>query len=168
MGVSEHRKKSEERIVKCAVLTISDTRTKNDDASGKFTTAALKKRGYRVLYYNIVKDDIDLIKNKIKETLKKDIDVIITNGGTGVCKRDVTIEAVEPLITKKLDGFGELFRYLSYKKIGTASIITRAVAGITKEGKVIICLPGSLNAVKLAVNNIILPEIRHIACHAAL
>ena len=102
----------------------------------------------------------------MRELLEEDeLQVIITNGGTGVSHRDVTVEAIYPLLEKKLDGFGELFRLLTYQEIGTGSIMSRAIAGVAK-GKVIICLPGSPGAANLAMDKIILPEIGHMVREA--
>ncbi|UCE97920.1 MAG: molybdenum cofactor biosynthesis protein, partial [Dehalococcoidia bacterium] len=108
----------------------------------------------------------DAIRKKMNDLLgKDDLEVIITSGGTGISRRDVTVETIMPFLDKKIDGFGELFRYLTYQQIRTGSIMSRAMAGTTK-GKVIICLPGSLGAVNLAIENIILPEIGHMVREA--
>jgi len=104
----------------------------------------------------------DSIKNKIHELLKdEEVQVIITTGGTGIGRRDVTVDTISLILEKKLDGFGELFRFLTYQEIGTGSIMSRAIAGVAK-GKVIICLPGSPDAINLAMDKIILPEIGHL------
>ncbi len=160
MSYQEHRKDAP-RSVSCAVLTFSDTRTEQNDESGKLLCQRLNENGHRVIDYAILKDDSEAIGGKLAELLRQDeLQVIITNGGTGVSHRDVAVETVSSILEKKLDGFGELFRYLSYQEIGSASIMSRAIAGVAG-GKVIICLPGSLGAVKLAIDRIILPEIGH-------
>ena len=165
MGYQEHKQKAP-RKVSGAVLTISDTRTEQDDDSGQLIKQKLSENGHRVIAYAVLKDEAELIKKKILELLEQgEIQVIITNGGTGVSRRDITIEAIEPILEKKLDGFGELFRFLTYQEIDTVSIMSRAIAGVVK-GKIIICLPGSPGAAKLAMDRIILPEIGHLVREA--
>jgi len=152
--------------VGCAVLTISDSRTERDDESGRLIKEKLGQNGHEVRSYSIIKDEVDAIKEKISGLLKEDgLQVIITSGGTGVSRRDVTVEAVTSILKKELAGFGELFRFLTYQELGTASIMSRALAGVVK-GKVIICLPGSLGAARLAMDKIILPEIGHLVREA--
>jgi molybdenum cofactor biosynthesis protein B len=156
----EHKKGSPQSV-NCAVLIISDSRTEQTDESGKFLKQALSQNGHQVIAYAILKNDAEAIERKIRELLGQDeLQVIITSGGTGISHRDVTVETVSSIMEKKLDGFGELFRSLSYQEIGTASIMSRAVAGVIG-GKIIICIPGSLGAAKLAMDKIILPEIGH-------
>jgi molybdenum cofactor biosynthesis protein B len=116
------------------------------------------------VYYAIVPDRIDAIRGALISAMES-CNCVVLNGGTGLTHDDCTIEAVAPLLEKKIDGFGELFRMKSYEEIGTASMLSRALAGITN-GKVIFCIPGSTKAVKLAVASLILPEIRHILTHA--
>jgi molybdenum cofactor biosynthesis protein B len=165
MGYREHKEKSP-RSVTCAVLTISDSRTEQDDESGKLLREKLSQNGHKVLAYAILKNDAVAIRRKIEELLKlADLQVIITSGGTGISHRDITIEIISPILNKKLDGFGELFRFLTYQEIGTGSMMSRAMAGVVG-GKVIICLPGSLGAVTLALDKIILPEIGHMVREA--
>ncbi len=160
MSHQEHRREAP-RSVSCAVLTFSDTRTEQNDESGQLLRQKLSEAGHKVIDYAVLKDDAEAISSKIAELLRRDeLQVIITNGSTGVSHRDVAVEAVSSILEKKLDGFGELFRYLSYQEIGSASIMSRAIAGVAG-GKVIICLPGSLAAVRLAIDSIILPEIGH-------
>jgi molybdenum cofactor biosynthesis protein B len=118
------------------------------------------------LFYSILKDDADAVRKKIYELLRQEeLQVIITSGGTGVSHRDITVETISPILEKKLAGFGELFRFLSYQEIGTASMMSRAIAGVVR-GKVILCLPGSLGAANLAMDKIILPEIGHMVREA--
>ena len=147
--------------VPCAVITISDTRAQENDESGRTIIEKLKKGGHRVVDYRIVKDSISEIKSVITATLENgDVKVIICNGGTGISKRDVTIEAVSPFLEKRIEGFGEFFRHLSHEKIGTAAMMSRAIGGVAF-GKIILCLPGSIGAVSLAMDHIILPQIGH-------
>ena len=165
MSHLEHKKVSPQSV-SCAVLTISDSRTEQDDESGKLFREQLSQNGHKILAYALLKNDAAAIRQKITELLKQDgLQVIITSGGTGLSHRDITVETVSPMLEKRLDGFGELFRSLSYQEIGTSSIMSRAIAGVTG-GKVIICLPGSLGATKLAIEKIILPEIGHMVREA--
>lgn len=160
MGLEEHREHAH-GSVNCAVITVSTTRTKESDDSGRTIINVLETKGNTVLHYSIVKDDILGIKTALEEVMKdQSIQVIILNGGTGISNKDVTIEAVKPFLAKELPGFGELFRYLSYKEIGTAAVLSRAVAGVGS-GRIIFCLPGSTNACKLAMERLVLPELGH-------
>ncbi len=165
MSYQEHKEKAP-RSVSCAVLVISDSRTEQDDESGKLIKQKLSQNGHRVLFYSIVKNDTEAIKKKIGELLGQDeLQVIITSGGTGASHRDVTVETVSPILEKKLDGFGELFRFLTYQEIGTGSILSRAVGGVAG-GKIILCFPGSVGAANLVMDQIILPEIGHLVREA--
>jgi molybdenum cofactor biosynthesis protein B len=137
-----------------------------DDESGTLIKQKLSQNGHEVCSYAILKNEADGIKRKIEKLLVKEgIQVIITSGGTGASHRDVTVETISSLLDKELAGFGELFRFLTYQEIGTASIMSRALAGVAK-GKVIICLPGSPGAARLAMDRIILPEIGHMVREA--
>lgn len=152
------------RPIKCGVLTISDTRNYDTDKGGKLVQTLLSEIGITISteYYKIVKDDKIAIESQIEHWLATDLDVIITTGGTGIAQRDVTIEAVSPYLTKQIEGFGELFRYLSYvKDVGTRAMLSRAIAGAHND-KLIFCLPGSTGAVKLAIEELIKPEITHL------
>lgn len=159
----QHDNKEVKKMVQCAVLTISDTRNKETDKGGQLVQECLKGLNIEVTkeHYNIVKDDKIDIQSQIDEWLASDIDVIITTGGTGIARRDVTIEAVKPLLDKEIEGFGELFRYLSYTEdVGTKALLSRAIAG-TIMNKLIFTLPGSTGAVKLAMTKLIIPELNH-------
>jgi molybdenum cofactor biosynthesis protein B len=165
MGYLAHKEVSPKSI-SCAVITISDSRTEETDESGKFLKDRLAAAGHQVLFYALLKNDSEAIRKTITNLLaRSDLQVVITTGGTGASHRDVTIETITPLLEKKLDGFGELFRYLTFQEIGTTSVMSRAMAGVIS-GKVIISLPGSLNAVTLALEKIILPEIGHMVREA--
>jgi len=136
------------------------------DPSGDLITKLLEKSGHSVKLRALIPDDEKLIVKTIKGALsRKDVDSIVISGGTGITPSDVTIEAVQPLIEKGLPGFGELLRKISYEKIGSPAVLTRAMAGIVS-GKVIFCIPGSPQAVEVAVKNLILPEVGHIIKHA--
>ena len=160
MSVHEHKEKGK-KSVRCFVITVSDTRDATSDTSGQTIKQFLTDEGHQTTGYRIVKDEPLDIKALLEQALgQNDIDAIIVNGGTGISPRDGTFEVVDRFLEKKLDGFGELFRYLSYLDIGSAAIMSRAAAG-TARGKVLISLPGSKGAVTLAMEKLILPEIRH-------
>ncbi len=165
MSYQEHKQKAPQSV-SCAVLTISDTRTERDDESGMLIRQKLSQNGHQVLSYAILKDEAASLKKKVFELLShEELQVIITNGGTGVSHRDITVDTIYPILEKELNGFGELFRLLTYQEIGTASIMSRAIGGVAR-GKVILCLPGSPDAAKLAMDKIILPEIGHLVREA--
>jgi molybdenum cofactor biosynthesis protein B len=165
MSYHEHRH-SAPKTVNCAVLIISDSRTEQDDESGKLIKQRLAGNGHHVLSYGILKNDADAIRAKITELSGLEgLQVIITSGGTGASHRDVTVDTIEPMLEKRLEGFGELFRHLTYQEIGTGSILSRAVAGIIR-GRVVLCFPGSVNAATLAMDKIILPELGHLVREA--
>ena len=165
MSYQEHKHVSPQNV-KCAVITTSDSRTVVDDESGKFIKQRLTENGHTVTHYTIIKNDAVLIGDEIKRLLDhKDIQVIITSGGTGLSQRDVTVNTIRPLMEKEIEGFGEIFRQLSFQEIGAGAIMSRAIAGVVKS-KIIICLPGSLGAAKLAMDKIILPEIGHMVREA--
>jgi molybdenum cofactor biosynthesis protein B len=160
LGVEEHKKHAH-KSVNCAVITVSTTRTKENDVSGKTIISLLEGNGHTVFYYDVISDDMSLIPQSLEHAIEKEgVQAVILNGGTGIGKTDVTIDALQPLLEKELVGFGELFRYLSYKEVGSPSILSRAIAGVNK-GKIIFCLPGSTNACKLAMEKLILPELGH-------
>lgn len=162
MSIQEHRKTAQ-GSVNCKVITVSDTRDKETDKSGRLMMDLLEESGHRIVEYVIVKDEAESIKTEILRGCgRDDIDVILTNGGTGIAKRDVTIETVQALLEKEIVGFGELFRMLSYQEdIGSAAILSRAIAGVVKN-KAVFSTPGSSGAVRLAMNRLILPEIGHV------
>jgi len=144
------------------VITCSDTRNPDTDTSGQLIQKLLKEQGHTVVAYHLVKDEPSKIKAKIKGAVtNKKIQAIIINGGTGISRRDSTFEAVDAMLEKRLDGFGEVFRYLTYQEIGSPAIMSRATAGIIK-GRVLFSTPGSENAVRLAMEKLILPELGHL------
>lgn len=157
----EHKEKAKQ-IVKCAVVTVSDTRNEETDKSGKLILDALKDQGHKIKAYHITPDDPSQIRPLLEKLLGlKEIEAVIINGGTGVARRDVTFDVVQTLIQKELPGFGELFRHFSYDEIGSSAMLSRATAG-TFENKVVFSLPGSSGAVKLAMERLILAEMPHI------
>ena len=160
-SVEKHRDASPERV-RVAVLTISDTRTPETDTGGNAIVELMREAGHEVSRREIVEDDAPRIEMILQEFLADaSVDAVITTGGTGISARDTTYEVVSRLIDKKLDGFGELFRMLSYKEIGAAAILSRAVAGASG-AKFVACLPGSTNAVRLAMEKLLVPEIPHV------
>ena len=160
MSVEEHKAKGKKSI-NCFVVTVSDTRDETTDTSGQLIKSLLANENHELAGYKIVKDEPKEIEALLRDALRHDgVDAIIVNGGTGISPRDGTYEMVVKLLDKKLDGFGEIFRYLSYQDIGSAAVMSRAVAG-SAQGKVLISLPGSKGAVGLAMEKLILPELRH-------
>lgn len=160
MGHKEHKERSVKNV-NCMVITVSDTRTEENDLSGQAIIKLLKENAHNVLLYRIVKDEPQEIREVIElGSSDAGVEAIILNGGTGISKRDSTFEVVSSLIEKKLDGFGEIFRYLSYLEIGSAAVMSRAIAG-TYKGRVVFSMPGSEGAVRLAMEKIILNEIGH-------
>ncbi|BAY44895.1 molybdenum cofactor synthesis domain-containing protein [Scytonema sp. HK-05] len=148
--------------VSCAVVTVSDTRSKETDKSGQLIQELLGNANHAVEAYTIVKDEPLLIRTQMQMLGEHpNLDVVIFNGGTGIAPRDTTYDAIEKLLEKTLPGFGELFRFLSYQEIGSRAIASRAVAGIYQQ-KLIFSLPGSSNAVRLAMEKLILPELVHL------
>jgi molybdenum cofactor biosynthesis protein B len=159
VGVEDHRKTAV-AAVRCAVLTISDTRKVESDASGRTIVELLEAAGHAVAKRQILRDEPKDVHEAVIGQLGG-VDVIITTGGTGITSRDSTYEAVVELFEKQLDGFGELFRVLSYQEVGSAAMLSRACAGVSR-GTAIFLLPGSENAVRLAMTKLILPEIGHV------
>jgi molybdenum cofactor biosynthesis protein B len=144
------------------IITISDTRTETTDVSGQYIRGVLEQSGHQVGAYHLVKDEPEAIQYLLSQGIDaEDIQVILCNGGTGISFRDRSYEAVTQVLEKHLDGFGELFRMLSYQEIGSAVMLSRAVAGIAG-GTVIFSMPGSKNAVSLAMERLILPELGHL------
>jgi len=153
--------------VGCYVVTVSDTRTEATDTGGRAVVELLTAAGHKIAGRTIVKDDADEVRDTIERQLANpDVQVIITTGGTGITSRDTTFEAVTGLLWKKLDGFGELFRMLSYEQIGAAAMLSRAVAG-TVAGRVVVALPGSEAAVRLALDKLLIPELGHLVREAS-
>lgn len=146
----------------CAVITVSDTRTGETDKSGQLLQEILRSSGHSITEYLIIKDEkLAVVAQMEALCQREDIDAVIFNGGTGIAPRDTTYDAIEHLLEKTLPGFGELFRWLSYQEIGSRAIASRAVAGVY-QSKLVFSLPGSTNAVKLAIKNLILPELVHL------
>jgi molybdopterin adenylyltransferase len=158
VSTAAHRKDAP-ASVRCFVLTISDTRTAATDTSGNAIASALEAVGHVIVGREIVKDDPPAVRRAVQGA--SGADVVITTGGTGIASRDGTYEALAALLDKRIDGFGELFRMLSYEQIGSAAMISRACAG-TMGRTAVFALPGSEHAVRLAIEKLILPEIGHV------
>jgi molybdenum cofactor biosynthesis protein B len=163
MSHIDHRNHAERQVeaIRCAVLTISDTRTYADDRGGQYARDALVEAGHVVEHYTIVKDEPADVVATIDGWILGGTRVIVTTGGTGISRRDTTVDAIEPQLTRVLPGFGEIFRMLSYEQVGAAAMLSRAIAG-TWGTSLVFCLPGSPNAVELAMTRLIVPELRHL------
>lgn len=153
-------------VVHCAIVTVSDTRTAADDTSGAEIRARLEAAGHRVVDYTIVRDEPAEVRALVASYADRDdVDAVILSGGTGVAARDTTFEAVSSLLSKRLDGFGELFRALSYAEIGAAAMLSRAVAGLAGT-TVVFSMPGSTAACRLAMEKLIVPQLGHVVALA--
>lgn len=163
MSHEQHRQHAADQIggIRCGVLTISDTRTIDNDSGGRLAQELLAAGQHTISHYAIVKDEPAQVIAQVSSWVEAGCQVIITTGGTGIAKRDTTIDAIEPRLERKLPGFGELFRMLSYEQVGSAAMLSRATAG-TWGGSLIFCLPGSPAAVELAMTRLIVPELRHL------
>jgi molybdenum cofactor biosynthesis protein B len=149
-------------VARCAVVTVSDTRTEEDDTSGARIGELLREAGHEVVERTIVRDEPERIRALLEQMLAgSDFDAVFLNGGTGIAPRDTTFEAISSLLEKTLDGFGELFRVLSWQEIGSAAMLSRAVAGIAR-GKLVVSMPGSTPAVELAMSRLLIPELGHV------
>jgi molybdopterin adenylyltransferase len=161
LSVHKHRESAPD-YVRVAILTISDTRTPETDTGGDTVDELMRGAGHEIVHRNIVRDEASSIRTELVALLARpDVDAVITTGGTGISARDTTYEVVESMLEKKLDGFGEIFRMLSYEEIGAAAVLSRCVAGAVGT-KFIACLPGSRNAVRLAAEKLLVPEISHV------
>jgi molybdenum cofactor biosynthesis protein B len=162
---TEH-KENAPRAVRCFIVTVSDTRTEHNDASGDAIVELLTAAGHQIAGRTIVKDDAAIVRSTVERQLATtDLDVIITTGGTGIASRDTTFEALDSLLEKRLPGFGELFRMLSYQQIGSAAMMSRTIAGLCAR-HIIVALPGSEAAVRLALEKLLLPELGHLVQQA--
>lgn len=160
-SVHKHRESAPE-TVRVAILTISDTRTPETDTGGDVAEELLSGAGHEVVTREIVRDEVSSIRTNLVDLLaRSDVDAVVTTGGTGISARDTTYEVVDRMVEKKIDGFGEIFRMLSYEEVGAAAVLSRAVAGAVGT-KLVASLPGSRNAVRLAVEKLLVPELAHI------
>jgi molybdenum cofactor biosynthesis protein B len=160
-GTEAHRAAAPESV-RCAILTVSDTRTPDTDTSGSLIRETLRLAGHEIASYQIVPDEPDHIRGVLEGWIANEgIDAILSNGGTGIAARDTTYDAIAGMLDKRIDGFGELFRMLSWQEIGAAAMLSRAVAGVA-HGTLVVAMPGSTNAVRLALSKLIIPEIGHL------
>lgn len=165
MSLEQHKREGA-AVLRFAIVTISDTRDAASDRGGPFLAEAALAAGHRVSTRSIVRDDVAEIQAAVRAALaREDVDLVLTTGGTGLAPRDVTPEALAPLFVKTIPGFGELFRMLSHAEIGSATILSRACAGVV-DGKVVLALPGSPKALRLAMEKIVLPEAGHLVAQA--
>ena len=165
MGVHEHKKQAP-RFITLGIISVSTTRALIDDTSGQWIREQAEKKGHKIVFHEVIPDDAVKIAATLKEGIKEsNPQVILMSGGTGITKKDVTIEAVSPLFTKVLSAFSPLFAQLSMVEIDSAAIMSRASAGVIGN-TVVFCMPGSLNACKLACKRLIFPELGHLVKHA--
>lgn len=164
MGYFDHQQRAASEgpgPIRCGIITVSDTRTRENDTSGATIHTALSQAGHDVVRYEVVRDEPDQIAALVRAMAAQGCKLIITNGGTGIARRDSTFEAIDGLLEKRLPGFGELFRMLSYADIGPGAMLSRATAGVYG-GSLIFTLPGSTGAVRLALEKLIMPELAHL------
>lgn len=161
LGTEAHRAAAPDSV-RCAVLTVSDTRTPDTDTSGSLIRDTLRLAGHKIVDYQIVPDEPDQIRRMLADWVGRDeVQAVLSNGGTGIAARDTTYDAIAGMLEKRIDGFGELFRMLSWQEVGPAAMLSRAVAGVAG-GTLIVAMPGSNNAVRLAISKLIVPEIGHL------
>jgi molybdopterin adenylyltransferase len=166
MSQAEHKAHAPSSV-RCFVITVSDTRTEATDTSGRAIAELLTAAGHIVSGRVIVKDDVDVVRETLERQLASaDVQAIIATGGTGITSRDSTYEVVSGLLHKRLDGFGELFRMLSFEQIGPAAMMSRACAGIAAR-HIVVSLPGSESAVRLAMERLLIPELGHLVQQAS-
>ena len=166
MSHVEHRARAPQSV-RCSVITVSDTRTDETDTSGRAIADLLDAAGHHVIGRTIIKDDPDQVRGALERQLANpDVQAIITTGGTGISSRDGTYEVVAGMLHKRLDGFGELFRMLSFEAVGPAAMMSRACAGLVA-GRIVVSLPGSEAAVRLAMERLIIPELGHLVREAS-
>lgn len=167
MGAEEHRAKAGHGPVSVAVVTVSDTRTPETDVNRQYLEARLAELGHVAAAYRLIKDEPDQVAAALDELAAlPGVRLILFNGGTGISPRDTTYDVLSRMLEKTLPGFGELFRMLSFQEVGAAAVLSRATAGVYR-GCVIVSMPGSPNAVQLAMEKLIFPEINHLAWEVA-
>ena len=164
MGVHEHKKEAP-KSVRIGIIAVSTTRALVDDTSGKWIGEQAEKIGHKIVFHQVIPDDAEIIAATLNDRIEEsNSQVILMSGGTGIAKKDVTIEAVSPFFTKELSAFGPLFAKLSMEQIESAAIMSRATAGVIGN-TVVFCMPGSLDACKLACTRLIFPELGHLVKH---
>jgi molybdopterin adenylyltransferase len=163
MSANEHREKAGHGVVTLGIVTVSDTRTPETDVNRQYLEARLQEMGHRVMAYRLIKDEPDQVAAVLDELASlPEMQIILFNGGTGIAPRDTTFDVISRKLEKTLPGFGELFRMLSYQEVGAAAMLSRATGGVYKN-VVVFSTPGSPNAVQVALEKLILPEINHLA-----
>lgn len=160
MSTTDHEAQAEGIVAQCLVVTVSDTRTHDTDTSGALLKARLAEAGHEIISHEIIPDEPELVAALLDQHAGK-VDVILLNGGTGISPRDRTYDAVASRLEKVLPGFGELFRMLSYEQVGAAAMLSRAIGGLYR-GTFVFSMPGSPNAVKVAMEKLIVPELPHL------
>jgi len=162
---SKAHKKNAPRAVKTGIISVSTTRSLKDDKSGLWISKRAKKEGHEVVFHQVITDEIEIITRTVMDVIRDlSPQALLVTGGTGISSKDVTIEAVRPLFTKELTSFGPIFAQLSFEQIDSAAILSRATAGVI-EKTILFCMPGSINACKLACKAIIFPELGHLVHH---
>lgn len=161
-SADHHRRAASGQTARCALLTVSDSRSAGNDRGGDTVESKLIAAGHEIVDRRWVRDEAHDIARALTEWLSRDdVEVVFTTGGTGISSRDTTVEVVERFLDKRLDGFGELFRMLSFEEVGAAAMLSRAVGGLA-HGVFVFALPGSVAAVELALDRLILPELEHL------
>lgn len=162
MGADEHKAKAaDQKPARCAILTVTDSKTRETDTSGKKAAELLAAAGHEVGLRAVVANDRAAVLDAAAKACRA-YHLVLTIGGTGPSRKDGTVETLRPLLEKELPGFGEMFRALSAKEIGTAAMLSRALLGVTAGGAVLVCLPGSEGAVRLGLQDVLLPELKHL------
>jgi molybdenum cofactor biosynthesis protein B len=162
MAYQQHITNAKELLARCAIITLSDTRTAETDKSGQRIRQLIEQEGHHVRAYHLIPDDPEKLGALLDDLIARDdVDVILTSGGTGISPRDLTVPVIRQRIDTAIPGFGELFRMLSYHEIGSGALLSRALAGITR-GTLLFAMPGSTKAVELAMTKLVLPELRHL------
>ena len=164
MGTREHKQDAPKKVT-IGIITVSTTRALVDDSSGKWISSQAANEGHEVVYHQVIPDDAEIIASTVKNVIHhQGPQVILLTGGTGITEKDVTIEALNPMFAKTLTAFGSLFAHLSFEEIGSAAFLSRSTAGVI-ENTVVFCMPGSINACKLACRKLIFPELGHLVKH---
>ena len=167
MGAQDHREQAGHGPVQVALVTVSDTRTPETDVNRQYLEARLAELGHVTAAYRLIKDEPDQVAAVLDELASLlNVRLILFNGGTGISPRDTTYDVLSRMLEKALPGFGELFRMLSFQEVGAAAMLSRATAGVYR-GRVVVSMPGSPNAVRLAMEQLIFPEINHLAWEVA-
>lgn len=164
MGLKEHKKSAPKRV-KVGIITVSTTRPLKDDKSGQWMNKRAGKEGHEVIFHQVVPDDMETIRQTVSDVIQThEPDALLLTGGTGISRKDVTIEAIQPMFDKELTAFGPLFAQLSFEEIDSAALLSRATAGVIGN-TILFCMPGSQKACELACKAVIFPELGHLVKH---